>query len=238
MLQCSHCFCSLGEEKSKKQKTFDVADYNFEEVVNSTINNKMDDELYERERIEGATLSHVKPQEGSQKPNFITLWSGRGSGKTSLLRRIALHSNSLSEERNCGRIMIVEGSIFFEALQHSEKPLSKNMREVIPVLVALHLCKVFGDSSVDGIEYSSTATFDLLWERKGNLPQTLLSKLGTINDAEQAHTWWRESTKILGGHQGVKPVILMDTAEQLSVESETMKHGDGKGKSYLLVEEI
>ena len=113
MLQCSHCFCSLGEEKSKKQKTFDVADYNFEEVVNSTINNKTDDELYERERIEGATLSHVKPQEGSQKPNFITLWSGRGSGKTSLLRRIALHSNSLSEERNCGRIMIVEGSIFF-----------------------------------------------------------------------------------------------------------------------------
>ena len=112
------------------------------------------------------------------------------------------------------------------------------MREVIPVLVALHLCKVFGDSSVDGVECSSTATFDLLWERKGNLPQTLLSKLGTINDAEQAHTWWRESTKILGGHQGVKPVILMDTAEQLSVESETMKHGDGKGKSYLLIEEI
>jgi len=91
---------------------------------------------------------------------------------------------------------------------------------VIPVLVALHLCKVFGDSSVKGVNFASNATFVSLWLREERLPSSLLGKLEQVRGGEQAYQWWRECTEEMADSGNPSPIILMDTAEALSVINE------------------
>ncbi|CAB9502829.1 expressed unknown protein [Seminavis robusta] len=84
----------------------------------------------------------------------------------------------------------------------------------------LHLCKVFGDSSVKGVNFASNATFVSLWLREEYLPSSLLGKLEQVRGGEQAYQWWRECTEEMADSGNPSPIILMDTAETLSVINE------------------
>lgn len=168
-----------------------------------------------RQAVEDAVLNRVTPEEGSAKPICITLWSGRGSGKTSLMRHIALNSSERDRQRESGGLMVSDGKIF--EIVKSELTLER-MSRVVPVMVALHLCRVFGDSSVMGVNFASNASFEALWRENPAMPSSLLIKLRSILTGEQAYTWWRDCTKSLTVNDNdPRPIILLDTAETLCV---------------------
>lgn len=220
----------LEEPIDKKQKLeadkpdFEVNNYDFVKIVNSAINNKDDLELYERDDIQADVLNNIYADKSSRKPNAVTLWSGRGSGKTSLLRRIALTSEELKRHRECGRLMIIDCTLIANAdILGVLRSSGKNVSKLITVLVAYHLCHVFGDSKVEGINFVSNPKFRNFWDLDAEiLPPLLLKKLRLLikQDPIDAYHWWDKCTEAAFANQGepykyVFPIILLDTAEEL-----------------------
>jgi hypothetical protein len=210
---------------SKKQRVgYDFGDKfeGFADYVNTSINNKSDLEIFERDKVEEEILLKIEPKQASSKPNCVTIWSGRGSGKTSLIRNIAMKSARFQAARDCGRLMI------FDAKRDNVEtipdeltcaPESEITRFLI-VLVAFHLCKIFGDTSVNGVEFTSNATIASLWESQDYLPSSLLEKLTKIKTGVAAYSWWKICTQgfVQGDDEvGPNPIIIIDTAETLAV---------------------
>lgn len=223
-------------QPNKKQKVgtlkYDSTSYNFVDLVNKSINNKNDIELFERDKIQQEILSlckHGETSPESKKPMSIILWSGRGSGKTSLLRRIATEAEELKTKRDCARLMVFDAADLAEIAE--ELSTGRVILRVVPALVALHLCKVFGNTTVNGVEFSSEATFPDLWKLDKTLPPSLLAKLEKLRNAAQAYDWWKECTTQFnislntasGNDNDPKPIILIDTAEILAVPNEKAK---------------
>lgn len=217
---------------SREVHPFRKEDYDFKVAVNSSINNTSDTILYEREDAEKLVLESAVPlpHDASTKPICVTLWSGRGSGKTSLIRLLALHSQKLQKQRGCGRIMVVDAKILLPIVNDLKK-YAVQIERVIPVLVALHLCKLFGDSSVKGVNFALNATFTSLWSRDKTLPSSLLDKLDQVKNGGQAYQWWRECTEEMTDNDDPNPIILMDTAETLSEINEKPPSPIGGGSS-------
>ncbi|CAB9524330.1 hypothetical protein SEMRO_1524_G279620.1 [Seminavis robusta] len=123
------------------------------------------------------------------------LFVGHGEdfcSKTSLLRRIATQAEELETKRDCARLMVFDAADLAEI----REDLSSGavIKRVVPALVALHLCKVFGNTKVNNVEFSSQATFTDLWQLDQTLPPSLLAKLEELRDAAQAYDWWKECT--------------------------------------------
>ena len=83
---------------------FDPINYDFKLYLDSQINNKDDVSLLERD-AQLQSVQSVLAIPGDAKPNAVTLFSGRGSGKTSFLRQVALSPSTL-DARNCGRVLV------------------------------------------------------------------------------------------------------------------------------------
>jgi len=221
-------------QPNKKQKVgavkYNPNTYNFVDLVNKSINNKNDIELFERDKVQQKILTlckHGETSPESKKPMSIILWSGRGSGKTSLLRRIATQAEELETKRDCARLMVFDAA----DLAGIRGDLSSGavIERVVPALVALHLCKVFGNTKVNSVEFSSQATFTDLWKLDHTLPPSLLAKVEELRDAAQAYDWWKECTTQFnintasGDDNDPKPIIFIDTAEILAVPNEKPK---------------
>ena len=214
-----------ANKKPKVIPTFNEATYDFTKVVNHGINNKTDEELLERDEIQKKVLDKICVSPGSEKMTAVTLWSARGSGKTSLLRRMVLTSDQLRPQRDCGRLMVFDCARMNEIL--TSLPTQPTMvGKVIPTLVAWHLCAVFGNTKVGDVEFVENPAFDELFNRSNKIPQSLqvaLSRMGT--SAKTAYEWWKKMTSLAFGQkctsgkdEQVAPLIFLDTAEVLAKE--------------------
>ncbi|CAB9503496.1 expressed unknown protein [Seminavis robusta] len=156
----------------------------------------------------------------SPKPKCATIWSGRGSGKTSLIRKITTSSNHFQAARDCGRLMIIDAKrdnvgLIPEVLKSNAEATDR----FLIALVGYHLCRIFGDTSIDGVEFTSTATVGDMWNSE-SLPSSLVGKLDSIRSGKQAYDWWKSCTKgFLSSEEGdgPNPIIFIDTAEVLAV---------------------
>lgn len=216
------------DSRSKRRKLealapeFNKEQYNFRDYLNASINNKNDTVLYERDDvrkliIDSAVAAASKDSKDASKPTCVTVWSGRGSGKTSLIRSIALNSPEFDAQRNCGRLMVVDCHLFVTFVSRLKKMEDAEFTRLVPVLVAFHLCKIFGDSSVNGVTFTSHATIEGLWDNAEYIPLSLQDKLNleAVN-GELAYEWWRESTEKLDDTKSdPSPLIILDSAEGL-----------------------
>ena len=227
---------SFGNKKKQRRgyPEFKVEDYNFKDYLNKNINNIYDVDLYERETAQANIMSFLNfDWSASPKPCCMSLWSGRGSGKTSLIRHIALFLEAFESQRNCGRLLVFDVDNLLDiptVLAHEE---ATSIGHVVPCLVALHLCQIFGDSTVNNVQFNDRATFPLLWDCYHNrnptqwnaeFDHTLVQFLRRLHDAKQAYMWWRECTQQLCekvGHEvNPDPIVILDTAELLAIANE------------------
>ena len=235
------------QNKSKKQKLEDTKppfrkeNYDFKAVVNLSINNVTESVVYEREQVEKEIVRWIKPKKASSKPNCATIWSGRGSGKTSLIRKMVTKSKDFQAARDCGRLMIFDAKLANVGTIPSDLAVAdvSQIHRFIAVLVAFHLCKIFGDTSVDGVDFASKATVGALWEPKENLPSSLVNKLKEIQTGNDAYDWWKSCTQgFLGdGEAGPNPVIFIDTAETLALVHNRLSPANKEEKLYAATEE-
>ena len=190
------------------------------DIVNFSINNKKDRKLYERDKVQEQVLNGTKWIEGNEKALSVTLWSGRGSGKTSLLRQIALESDELKPQRDNGRIIIEDCKILVGIIDELRNDHDA-MERVIPVLVVFHLCKLFGGSTVNGIYFSKMPQFQKLWSGGEGLSSSLREYLEMNSVA--AYDLWKNCTVSVFGNSctDVRPIILLDSAEELCVPNNT-----------------
>lgn len=193
----------------------------FAEYVDGSINNIEDTVIYERDDVEQEILSWLEPMKSSPKPNCATIWSGRGSGKTSLIRKITTSSDYFQAARDCGRLMIID--VKRGNVGQIPEELRSNPQETVRFLVTLvgyHLCRVFEDTSIDLVDFTSAATVEDLWNNSETLPSSLVGKLDSIRSGKQAYDWWKSCTKgFLSSEEGdgPNPIIFIDTAEVLAV---------------------
>lgn len=198
----------------------------FAEYVDGSINNIEDTDIYERDDVEQEILSWLEPMQASPKPKCATIWSGRGSGKTSLIRKITTSSNHFQATRGCGRLMIIDAKR--DNVGQIPEELGNNPRATVRFLVTLvgyHLCRVFEDTSIDGVEFTSAATVEDLWNYSKSLPSSLVEKLKSIRSGKQAYDWWKSCTKgFLSPEEGdgPNPIIFIDTAEVLAVVNDVV----------------
>ncbi|KAG7361853.1 hypothetical protein IV203_036954 [Nitzschia inconspicua] len=164
----------------------------FAKYADCSINNIEDIVFYERDDVELEILSWLEPMEASPKPNCVTIWSGRGSGKTSLIRKITTSSDYFQAVRDCGRLMIIDAKR--DNVGQIPEELKSNPEETVRFIVTLvgyHLCRVFEDTSIDGVDFTSAATVADLWNNSKTLPSSLVEKLDSIRSGKQAYDWWK-----------------------------------------------
>ncbi|KAG7355452.1 hypothetical protein IV203_000138 [Nitzschia inconspicua] len=193
----------------------------FAKYVDDSINNIEETVIFERDDVEQEILNWLEPIKASPKPNCVTIWSGRGSGKTSLIRKITTSSDYFQAVRDCGRLMIIDAKR--DNVGQIPEELNSNPEETVRFLVTLvgyHLCRVFEDTSIDGVDFTSAATVKDLWNNSKTLPFSLVEKLDSIRSGKQAYDWWKSCTKgFLTSEEGdgPNPIIVIDTAEVLAV---------------------
>ena len=80
-----------------------------ERILNSRINNKEDRPFLERDEVIQSIVEEMKKTRRSKenKPRVVALWSPRGTGKTSVIRRLA-KMDEYAESRRCGRLLVFD----------------------------------------------------------------------------------------------------------------------------------
>lgn len=79
--------------------------------MNSSINNKEDMPFLERDDVIQSIVEEMEKTRHSKenKPRVVALWSPRGTGKTSVIRRLA-KMDEYAESRRCGRLLIFDAA--------------------------------------------------------------------------------------------------------------------------------
>ena len=82
-----------------------------ERFLNSRINNKEDMPFVERDDVIQSIAEEMEKTRHSKenKPRVVALWSPRGTGKTSVIRRLA-KMDEYAESRRCGRLLIFDAA--------------------------------------------------------------------------------------------------------------------------------
>ena len=80
-------------------------------ILNSRINNKEDMPFLERDEVIQSIVEEMKKTQRLKinKPRIVCLWSPRGTGKTSVIRRLA-KMDEYAESRRCGRLLIFDAA--------------------------------------------------------------------------------------------------------------------------------
>ena len=80
-----------------------------ERILNSRINNKEDRPFLERDEVIQSIVEEMEKTRHSKenKPRVVALWSPRGTGKTSVIRRLA-KMDEYAESRRCGRLLVFD----------------------------------------------------------------------------------------------------------------------------------
>ena len=87
-----------------------------ERILNSRINNKEDRPFLERDEVIQSIVEEMKETQRLKigKPRVVCLWSPRGTGKTSVIRRLA-KMDEYAESRRCGRLLVFDAQQIADA---------------------------------------------------------------------------------------------------------------------------
>ncbi|CAJ1361837.1 unnamed protein product [Effrenium voratum] len=116
----------------------DLVDFE-DRFLNSRINNKDERPFREREAVVKRVIEEIEMTQRLQtnKVRVVSLWSPRGTGKTSLIRHLAKVS-IFSEIRRCGRLLV------FDAIKIDEATvLGEDAGALVSSIALWHLCEIF-----------------------------------------------------------------------------------------------
>ncbi|CAJ1371781.1 unnamed protein product [Effrenium voratum] len=122
----------------------DLVDFE-DRFLNSRINNKDERPFREREAVVKRVIEEIEMTQRLQtnKVRVVSLWSPRGTGKTSLIRHLAKVS-IFSEIRRCGRLLV------FDAIKIDEATvLGEDAGALVSSIALWHLCEIFHGHSVE-----------------------------------------------------------------------------------------
>ena len=122
----------------------DLLDFE-DRFLNSRINNKDERPFLEREAVVESVVKQLEQirRKGSNKPTVLALWSPRGTGKTSLIRHLALNVPNFAESRGCGRLLVFDAVRIPSALWRKDPDL------LASAIILWHLCRIFDGYSVE-----------------------------------------------------------------------------------------
>ena len=94
-----------------------------ERILNSRINNKEDRPFLERDEVIQSIVEEMKETQRLKigKPRVVCLWSPRGTGKTSVIRRLA-KMDEYAESRRCGRLLVFDAQQIADDRFSAEAP--------------------------------------------------------------------------------------------------------------------
>ncbi|CAJ1400191.1 unnamed protein product [Effrenium voratum] len=122
----------------------DLLDFE-DRFLNSRINNKDERPFLEREAVVRSLVEQIEDIQkgGTNKPKVLTLWSPRGTGKTSLVRHLALKVPNFSESRRCGRLLVVD------AREIPKSALQEAPSRIASAIVVWHLSQLLCGYSIE-----------------------------------------------------------------------------------------
>ena len=109
-----------------------------ERILNSRINNKEDRPFLERDEVIQSIVEEMKETQRLKigKPRVVCLWSPRGTGKTSVIRRLT-KIDEYAESRRCGRLLV------FDAQQIADARFSAEATStLVSAMVLWHLLQL------------------------------------------------------------------------------------------------
>ncbi|CAJ1394891.1 unnamed protein product, partial [Effrenium voratum] len=115
-----------------------------ERAVNRRIKNKETMPFLEREAVVKRIVDEIEQtrKRKANKPTIVGLWSPRGTGKTSLVRHLALNDSHFAESRRCGRLLVLTA-------QELNWVRLEDISLVTSAMMAWHLCNFFRGYSVE-----------------------------------------------------------------------------------------
>ena len=107
-----------------------------ERILNSRINNKDDRPFLERDEVIQSIMAEMKTTQRLKinKPRVVGLWSPRGTGKISVIRRLV--KDEFGESRRCGRLLV------FDAQQIVDARFSGATSTIVSAMVLWHLLQL------------------------------------------------------------------------------------------------
>ncbi|CAJ1342119.1 unnamed protein product [Effrenium voratum] len=122
----------------------DLLDFE-DRFLNSRINNKDERPFLEREAVVRSLVEQIEQIQnyGTNKPTVLALWSPRGTGKTSLVRHLALKVPNFSESRRCGRLLVVD------AREIPKSALQEAPSRIASAIVVWHLSQLLCGYSIE-----------------------------------------------------------------------------------------
>ncbi|CAJ1383058.1 unnamed protein product [Effrenium voratum] len=122
----------------------DLLDFE-DRFLNSRINNKDERPFLEREAVVRSLVEQIEQiqRNGTNKPTVLALWSPRGTGKTSLVRHLALKVPNFSESRRCGRLLVVD------AREIPKSALQEAPSRIASAIVVWHLSQLLCGYSIE-----------------------------------------------------------------------------------------
>ncbi|CAJ1401064.1 unnamed protein product [Effrenium voratum] len=132
------------EVENPRFSATDLLDFE-DRFLNSRINNKDERPFLEREAVVESVVKQLEQiqRNGTNKPTVLALWSPRGTGKTSLIRHLALNVPNFAESRGCGRLLV------FDAVRIPSALLRKDPDLLASAIILWHLCRIFDGYSVE-----------------------------------------------------------------------------------------
>ena len=117
-----------------------------ERILNSRINNKEARPLLERDEVIHSIVAEMSETQRLKinKPRVVALWSPRGTGKSSVIRRLVV-TDELGESRRCGRLLV------FDAQQIADTPRfsAEASSTLVSAMVLWHLLQLLDGYGVE-----------------------------------------------------------------------------------------
>ncbi|CAJ1400680.1 unnamed protein product, partial [Effrenium voratum] len=142
---CADCGASCRwQVELPRFSATDLLDFE-DRFLNSRINNKDERPFLEREAVVRSLVEQIEQihRNGTNKPTVLALWSPRGTGKTSLVRHLALKVPNFSESRRCGRLLVVD------AREIPKSALQEAPSRIASAIVVWHLSQLLCGYSIE-----------------------------------------------------------------------------------------
>ena len=142
-----------------------------ERILNSRINNIEERPFLERDEVIQSIVTEMKLTQRLKinKPRVVCLWSPRGMGKSSVIRRLA-KMDEFAESRRCGRLLI------FDAAWIPSGQMSVEASTLVSAWSCGTFCSCLTATALSwrGRWSTSNAWISRMWSRSSNVVQDQL----------------------------------------------------------------
>ena len=193
-----------------------------ERILNSRINNREDRPFLERDEVIQNIVAEMKETQRLKinKPRTVCLWSPRGTGKSSVIRRLVV-TDEFAESRRCGRLLV------FDAQQIADIPRfsAEAPSTIVSAMVLWHLLQLLHGYGVklagQVVNFKRMSFTNVVKLVSSSKPTARLSSFetwvrtccGTLDDAFKQ---WRVVTATAFESQPDSPcLVLLDQSELL-----------------------